>query len=431
MSKLLFIQTLGCAMNVRDSEHIIAELKKQDYEITQNLENADLILINTCSVREKPVHKLFSEIGAFDKVRKKGSKIGVCGCTASHLGSEIFKKAPFVDFVLGARNVSKISQAVQTPKFISTDINYDESEYAFGEFRNSPYKAFVNIMIGCDKKCSYCIVPQTRGDEISIPADIILNEAKKAAQNGAKEIFLLGQNVNNYGKRFSNSHEKIDFSDLLNKLSEISGVERIRFTSPHPLHMDDKFLRTFAENPKICKSIHMPLQSGSTKVLRDMKRGYTKEWYLDRALRLRELCPNLNISTDIIVAYPTENDEDFNDTMEVVKKVRFEQIFSFKFSPRPLTPAANLPLIDDKIASKRLTHLQSFHNEILDEIMAGQKGKIHEVYFEELRENGQVAGRSFSNFLVSVNGSEELLGKTKKVLIEKTQRMVLYGRVTD
>ena len=431
MSKLLFIQTLGCAMNVRDSEHIIAELKKQDYEITQNLENADLILINTCSVREKPVHKLFSEIGAFDKVRKKGSKIGVCGCTASHLGSEIFKKAPFVDFVLGARNVSKISQAVQTPKFISTDINYDESEYAFGEFRTSPYKAFVNIMIGCDKKCSYCIVPQTRGDEISIPADIILNEAKKATQNGAKEIFLLGQNVNNYGKRFSNSHEKIDFSDLLNKLGEISGIKRIRFTSPHPLHMDDKFLRTFAENPKICKSIHMPLQSGSTKVLRDMKRGYTKEWYLDRALRLRELCPNLNISTDIIVAYPTENDEDFNDTMEVVKKVRFEQIFSFKFSPRPLTPAANLPLIDDKIASKRLTHLQSFHNEILDEIMAEQKGKIHEVYFEELRENGQVAGRSFSNFLVSVNGSEELLGKTKKVLIEKTQRMVLYGRVTD
>ena len=431
MSKLLFIQTLGCAMNVRDSEHIIAELKKQDYEITQNLENADLILINTCSVREKPVHKLFSEIGAFDKVRKKGSKIGVCGCTASHLGSEIFKKAPFVDFVLGARNVSKIGVAINSPKFISTDINYDESEYAFGEFRTSPYKAFVNIMIGCDKKCSYCIVPQTRGDEISIPVQIILNEAKKATQNGAKEIFLLGQNVNNYGKRFSNSHEKIDFSDLLNKLSEISGIQRIRFTSPHPLHMDDKFLRTFAENPKICKSIHMPLQSGSTKVLRDMKRGYTKEWYLDRALRLRELCPNLNISTDIIVAYPTENDEDFNDTMEVVGKVRFEQIFSFKFSPRPLTPAANLPLIDDKIASKRLTHLQSFHNEILDEIMAEQKGKIHEVYFEELRENGQVAGRSFSNFLVSVNGSEELLGKTKKVLIEKTQRMVLYGRVTD
>ena len=431
MSKLLYIQTLGCAMNVRDSEHIIAELKKQDYQITQNLENADLILINTCSVREKPVHKLFSEIGAFDKVRKKGSKIGVCGCTASHLGSEIFKKAPFVDFVLGARNVSKITTAINSPKFISTDINYDESEYAFGEFRTSPYKAFVNIMIGCDKKCSYCIVPQTRGDEISIPAQIILNEAKKAVNGGAKEIFLLGQNVNNYGKRFSNSHEKIDFSDLLNKLSEIEGIERIRFTSPHPLHMDDKFLQTFSSNEKICKSIHMPLQSGSTKVLRDMKRGYTKEWYLDRALRLRELCAGLHISTDIIVAYPSESEDDFADTMEVIEKVRFEQIFSFKFSPRPLTPAANLPLIDDKIASSRLTHLQARHNEILDEIVASQKGRICEVYFEELRENNQVAGRSFSNFLVSVAGSEELLGKTKKVLIEKPQRMVLYGRITD
>uniref|UniRef100_UPI00260DDE49 tRNA (N6-isopentenyl adenosine(37)-C2)-methylthiotransferase MiaB n=1 Tax=uncultured Campylobacter sp. TaxID=218934 RepID=UPI00260DDE49 len=268
MSKLLFIQTLGCAMNVRDSEHIIAQLKEQDYEITDDVNIADLILINTCSVREKPVHKLFSEIGAFDKARKKGSKIGVCGCTASHLGGEIFKRAPFVDFVLGARNVSKISQAVRTPKFISTDINYDESEFAFGDFAGSPYKSFINIMIGCDKKCSYCIVPQTRGDEISIPAQIILREAERSAARGAKEIFLLGQNVNNYGKRFSNAHEKIDFSDLLVHLSEIEGIERIRFTSPHPLHMDDKFLDVFCNNPKICKSMHMPLQSGSSKVLR-------------------------------------------------------------------------------------------------------------------------------------------------------------------
>lgn len=218
--KLLYLQTLGCAMNVRDSEHIVAELK-DEYELTDDISKADLILINTCSVREKPVHKLFSEIGAFNKVRKNGSKIGVCGCTASHLGEEIFSKAPFVDFVLGARNVSKISEAVKTPKFISTDIDYDESEFAFGEFRGSPYKAFVNIMIGCDKKCSYCIVPQTRGKEISIPAEIILNEASKAVQNGAKEIFLLGQNVNNYGKFFSSRHEKMDFSDLLVKISEI------------------------------------------------------------------------------------------------------------------------------------------------------------------------------------------------------------------
>ena len=417
-------------MNVRDSEHIIAQLKDQDYEITDDVNIADLILINTCSVREKPVHKLFSEIGAFDKARKKGSKIGVCGCTASHLGGEIFKRAPFVDFVLGARNVSKISQAVRTPKFISTDINYDESDFAFGDFASSPYKSFINIMIGCDKKCSYCIVPQTRGDEISIPAQIILREAERSAARGAKEIFLLGQNVNNYGKRFSNAHEKIDFSDLLVRLSEIEGIERIRFTSPHPLHMDDKFLEIFSQNPKICKSMHMPLQSGNTKVLREMKRGYTKEWFLDRAARLRAMCPEVSISTDIIVAFPGETDEEFEDTMDVLEKVRFEQIFSFKYSPRPMTKAAEFTnQIDEAVASARLTRLQSRHNEILDEIVAAQKGKIFDVYFEELRANGGVAGRSFNNFLVQVAGSEGLLGKTLKVRVNDPKRMVLYGEL--
>lgn len=417
-------------MNVRDSEHIVAELSsKEDFSVTENLEDADVILINTCSVREKPVHKLFSEIGVFEKNKKSGAKIGVCGCTASHLGDEIFKRAPYVDFVLGARNVSKIVTALNTPKFISTDIDYDESEYAFGDFRSSPFKSFINIMIGCDKKCSYCIVPQTRGKEISIPSELILNEVKKAANSGAKEIFLLGQNVNNYGKRFSNEHKKIDFSDLLNLISQIDGVERIRFTSPHPLHMDDKFLETFSKNPKVCKSMHMPLQSGSTKVLADMKRGYTKEWFLNRALKLRELCPQVSISTDIIVAYPTESQEDFADTLDVVNQVRFEQIFSFKYSPRPLTPAADLKLIDDKIASERLTTLQNRHTQILDEIVATKKDKVVEVYFEELRQNGQVAGRSFENFLVSVQGSEELLGQIKKVKITDPKRMVLYGQL--
>ncbi|ULO01572.1 isopentenyl-adenosine A37 tRNA methylthiolase [Campylobacter sp. RM5004] len=418
-------------MNVRDSERMIAELTtKEGYEVTTNKAEADLILINTCSVREKPVHKLFSEVGGFLKEKKEGAKIGVCGCTASHLGSEIFKRAPQVDFVLGARNISRITEAIKTPKFISNDINYDESDYAFADFRNSIYKSYVNIMIGCDKHCAYCIVPHTRGDELSIPKNIILNEVKKAVDNGAKEVFLLGQNVNNYGKRFSSNHSKMDFSDLLNEISEVSGLERIRFTSPHPLHMDDKFLDTFANNPKVCKSMHMPLQSGSTTILKAMKRGYTREWFLNRALRLRELVPNASISTDIIVAFPGESDEDFELTLDMMRQVRFEQIFSFKYSKRPLTPAATMPnQVPVDIASARLTRLQSLYNEILDEISAAQLNKTYKVYFEELRENQTIAGRSDNNFLVVVNGSEELLGKMVDVKITKTSRTTLYGEI--
>ncbi|MBZ7976825.1 tRNA (N6-isopentenyl adenosine(37)-C2)-methylthiotransferase MiaB [Campylobacter sp. RM12637] len=431
MSKKLYIETLGCAMNVRDSERMIAELTtKEGYEVTTDKKEADLILINTCSVREKPVHKLFSEVGGFLKEKKEGAKIGVCGCTASHLGSEIFKRAPQVDFVLGARNISRITEAIKTPKFISNDINYDESDFAFADFRNSIYKSYVNIMIGCDKHCAYCIVPHTRGDELSIPKNIILNEVKKAVSNGASEVFLLGQNVNNYGKRFSSNHSKMDFSDLLNEISEVDGLERIRFTSPHPLHMDDKFLETFAKNPKICKSMHMPLQSGSTSILKAMKRGYTREWFINRALKLRELVPSASISTDIIVAFPGESDEDFELTLDVMRKIRFEQIFSFKYSKRPLTPAATMPnQIPENIASARLTKLQSLYNEILDEISAAQLNKTYKVYFEELRENQTIAGRSDNNFLIVVNGSEELLGKMVDVKITKTSRTTLYGEI--
>lgn len=418
-------------MNVRDSEHMIAELKeKENYELTQDAKEADLILINTCSVREKPVHKLFSEVGSFEKIKKNGAKIGVCGCTASHLGDEIFKRTPSVDFVLGARNVSKITKAVNTPKFLGNDIDFDESNYAFADFRNSLYKTYINISIGCDKHCTYCIVPHTRGDEISIPFEIIKNEALKAVSKGAKEIFLLGQNVNNYGKRFSNAHEKINFSDLLEKLSEIEGLERIRFTSPHPLHMDDRFLEVFSKNPKVCKSMHMPLQSGSSEILKAMKRGYTKEWYLDRALKLRSMCKDVSISTDVIVAFPGESDKDFEDTMDVLEKVRFEQMFSFKYSKRPLTKAATMPnQIPDDVASKRLSVLQARHTEILDEIVVKQKDKEFEVLFEELRSEGFVAGRSDNNFLIQVKGSEELLGQMKKVKITNPRRMVLNGEI--
>lgn len=429
--KKLFIETLGCAMNVRDSEHMIAELsQKEDYALTERAEEADLILINTCSVREKPVHKLFSELGAFNKKKKADAKIGVCGCTASHLGEEIIKKAPFVSFVLGARNVSKISDVLHREKAVETGIDYDESQYAFGEFRSSPWKAFINISIGCDKQCTFCIVPKTRGEEISIPADLIVKEAQKAAASGAREIFLLGQNVNNYGRRFSGAHEKIDFTELLRRISAVEGVERIRFTSPHPFHMDDAFIQEFAANPKICKSIHVPLQSGSTAVLKAMKRGYSKEWFLNRIEKLRMMVPDVSISTDVIVAFPGETDADFEETLDVVQKADFEQMFSFKYSPRPHTEAAEFTdTVDPEVAGERLTRLQRMHDAQLDAKCEKNFGRVLTVYFEELREGGYVAGRSDNNLLIRVKGSEELLGTFADVRITQTARVVQTGEL--
>ena len=433
MSKKLFIETLGCAMNSRDSEHMIAELtQKEGYVVTDDFKEADLILINTCSVREKPVHKLFSELGVFNKSKKDGAKIGVCGCTASHLGKEIIKKAPYVSFVLGARNVSKITEVLHKDKAVEIDINYDESEFAFKDFRSSPYKGYINISIGCDKSCTFCIVPKTRGEEISIPADIIINEAKRVVDNGAAEIFLLGQNVNNYGRRFGGEHEKINFTELLRRLSKIEKLKRIRFTSPHPFHMDDEFLEEFANNPKICKSMHMPLQSGSTKLLKAMKRGYSKEWFLNRVEKLRSIAPEATISTDIIVAFPGESDEDFQETIDVMKKVKFDQIFSFKYSPRPHTEAEHFTnVVDSAVASDRLSYLQALQQEIIDEKNKSRVGQVHTVYFEELNADGYVSGRSDNNLMIKVKGSEELLGKFRDVKITQANRTIFTGEIVE
>ncbi len=418
-------------MNVRDSEHMIAELnQKEPYELTEELSEADLIIINTCSVREKPVAKLFSEIGVFNKYKKNSAKIGVTGCTASHLGKEIIKRAPSVDFVLGARNVSKITEVIEKKHAVEVDTDFDESTYAFGEYRTNPFKAMVNISIGCDKSCTFCIVPATRGDEISIPSDLLVQEISKAVATGAKEVMLLGQNVNNYGRRFGAVNEQCNFTQLLQKISNIEGLERIRFTSPHPLHMDDAFIEEFASNPKICKQIHVPLQSGSTQLLKAMKRGYTKENFINRCEKIRTLCPEATISTDIIVGFPGESDADFEDTMDVLNQVRFEQLFSFKYSPRPHTEAAAYEAqVDNAIAGERLTRLQTRHTQILDEIMDSQLGKVHEVYFDELKANGRVSGRTDDGKLVFVQGSEELLGKIVNVKIVKTSRGALDGKL--
>ena len=425
--KKLYIETFGCQMNMKDSEHIIAELS-DEYEVTDNLKEADLLLLNTCSVREKPVAKMFSEIGVLKKHKKESAKIGICGCTASHMGKEIIKRANVVDFVLGARNVSKIKEAISTPKAVITDIDYDDTTYIFKNTRQNPYKDFVNIMIGCDKKCTFCIVPKTRGKEISIPMDIIIKQIEKLVNDGVKEVTLLGQNVNSYGKRFSVPHPKVNFTKLLQEVSKIDGLERIRFTSPHPLHTDDEFIEEFANNDKICKYIHFPLQSGSTTLLKEMKRGYTKEWYLNRIEKLRQI-PDITISTDIIVGFPGESEEDFNDTMEVVEKSKFEQIFSFVYSPRPHTEAAEYKnQIDKEEAKQRLHKLQAFQREMIDNKAKNTIGKTYKVLVEEYRD-GFVFGKSDNFYSVKAKGDESLLGKIIPIKIIDSKHSILIGEI--
>ena len=421
-------------MNDTDSKHIQAELEKhKGYSATQNIEDADLIIINTCSVREKPVQKLFSEIGQFNKKKKDGAKIGVCGCTASHLGEDIIKRAPYVDFVLGARNISKIKDVVDKKGSVEISIDNDDSQYEFAIANNNNFRTSVNISVGCDKECTYCIVPSTRGDEISIPPEMIVSQIQKAVDNGVVEVALLGQNVNSYGKRFSNNRDKYSFTQLLQDISKIDGLKRIRFTSPHPLHMDDEFIEEFARNPKISKCIHMPLQSGSTKILKAMKRGYTKEWFLNRALKMRELIPDLRITTDIIVAFPGETHEDFLDTLDVVNQVKFDQIFNFKYSPRPNTKALELKdlEIEDSIGSARLDELIELHKRYLENSMPNMIGKTVNVLVESLKPNGEVSGYTDNYFLVFTKGSDELLGKFVNVKITSATRTSLKGEILE
>lgn len=422
-------------MNERDSAHIIAELEeKENYFLTDNPKEADLILINTCSVREKPEKKLFSEIGHYAKIKKESAKIGICGCTASHLGDTILKRSQAVNFVLGARNVSKIAQIIHKNRVAWVDIDYDDSTYVFSQKQDSSLKGMINISIGCDKKCTYCIVPHTRGNEISIPADLILNEAKKMVDNGTKEILLLGQNVNNYGKRFSSAHRTINFTQLLHEISLIEGLERIRFTSPHPLHMDDDFIAEFAKNPKICKAIHMPLQSGSNAILKKMKRGYTREWFLNRVEKMRSLAPNLSIGTDIIVGFPTEREEDFLDTLDMLKQVHFDTLYSFVYSSRPHTEAhlwlndKRVELLDEEIAKERLMRLKDLHKEILAQENAKQLNAMHSVLVESFdAENLLLEGRSDTNKLVRIKSGRNLVGEVVQTKITEVKGAQLIG----
>ena len=367
--------------------------------------------------------------------RKKARKSAYVAAQQAIWAQRFCANSSAVDFVLGARNISKITQIIHKPKAVEVDLSYDDSLYAFEGVRSSGVKALLNISIGCDKSCAYCIVPHTRGKEISIPLDLLLAEARKLAQNGIKELLLLGQNVNNYGARFSSEHKPINFSGLLAELAEIDGIERIRFTSPHPLHMDDEFLHEFARNPKVCKSIHMPLQSGSSKILKAMRRGYSKEWFLDRVQRLKSLVPEVTISTDIIVGFVGESEENFAHTLDVLEQVRFDTLYSFIYSPRPhtlaysLDPSSHIP---KHIAQARLSTLQERHREILREKAQAEIGREYIVLVENTLEDEQGCfseGRSDNNKLIHIENAALDLGEFVRVRITRNEGGSLFGEL--
>jgi len=349
MSKKVFIKTFGCQMNEYDSDKMADMLgAAQGYEPTQNVDEADLILFNTCSVREKAQEKVFSDLGRVKHLKKKGVLIGVGGCVASQEGEEIIKRAPFVDVVFGPQTLHRLPQLLeerQAQARPQVDIRFPEIE----KFDHLPpakvdgASAFVSIMEGCSKYCSYCVVPYTRGEEFSRPFEDVLVEVAGLADQGVKEVTLLGQNVNAYRGPMGDSGEIADFALLLEYVADIPGIERIRYTTSHPNEFTPRLIEAYAKLPKLASHLHLPVQHGSDRILMAMKRGYTAMEYKSTIRKLRAIRPDMSMSSDFIVGFPGETEEDFQKMMKLITDVGYDSSFSFIFSPRPGTPAANLP----------------------------------------------------------------------------------------
>lgn len=370
MSKKLYIKTNGCQMNEYDSSKM-AEVLLQSHGLqkTEQVEEADVILLNTCSIREKAQEKVFSQLGQWREFKAQNPEviIGVGGCVASQEGADIIKRAPFVDLVFGPQTLHRLPDLIEErlkSKKPVVDISFPEIE----KFDHLPAPraegpvAFVSIMEGCSKYCSYCVVPYTRGEEISRPFDDVLVECYQLAAQGVREINLLGQNVNDYRGKM-NSGEIADLALLIHYLSAIEGIGRIRFTTSHPLAFSDNLINAYAEVPELANHLHLPVQSGSDRILAMMKRGYTALEFKSKIRKLRKIRPDIRLSTDIIVGFPGETDKDFQDTMDLVHEMGFDTSFSFIYSPRPGTPAANLP--DDTPMEVKKQRLQILQNRLL------------------------------------------------------------------
>ncbi|HEX5738581.1 MAG TPA: tRNA (N6-isopentenyl adenosine(37)-C2)-methylthiotransferase MiaB [Hydrogenophaga sp.] len=445
MSKKVFIKTFGCQMNEYDSDKMADVLgAAQGYEPTQDVEEADLILFNTCSVREKAQEKVFSDLGRVKHLKEKGVLIGVGGCVASQEGAEIIKRAPFVDVVFGPQTLHRLPEMLNQRARLSlpqVDISFPEIE----KFDHLPpakvdgASAFVSIMEGCSKYCSYCVVPYTRGEEVSRPFDDVLVEIAGLADQGVKEVNLLGQNVNAYRGPMGDTDEIADFALLLEYVAEIPGIERIRYTTSHPNEFTPRLIEAYAKIPKLVNHLHLPVQHGSDRILMAMKRGYTAMEFKSTVRKLRAIRPNLSMSSDFIVGFPGETDEDFEKMMKLITDVGFDASFSFIFSPRPGTPAANLP--DDTphaVKLKRLQHLQTTIEENVRRISASREGTVQRILVEgPSRRPGkdgaiELMGRTECNRIVNFDGgpnAARLVGQLVDVLITEARPHSLRGEV--
>ncbi len=434
--KKYYIRTFGCQMNVNDSQKMAGILKSLGYEPARDWKEADVILVNTCSVREKPDQKVLSALGEYKKIKKENPDaiIGVCGCLAQRAGYEILQKAPFVDMVFGTTNIHHLPQLLEEAqrgnKAVEIIEEIDESEAELDKYptvRENKYTAYVTVIRGCDKKCTYCIVPTTRGKERSRRLGDIIREVQWLVEDGVKEIHLIGQNVTAYGKDFGD----VKFWELLYAVANVDGVERIRFTTGHPRDLDEETIKAMADIPQVCEYLHLPIQAGSDRILKAMDRGYTQKEYLKKIELLKKYIPDIALSTDIIVGFPGETYEDYLETVKVVKEVEYDQIFAFKYSPRPGTPAADMPLTEEyQKAGQWLSELINIQKEIAFRKNLAYEGKTVEVLVEEEKDS-KLIGRTRTNKLVHFSGRDKLLGSIVNIKITKANRFSLEGELAE
>jgi tRNA-2-methylthio-N6-dimethylallyladenosine synthase len=424
--KKVYIKTFGCQMNEYDSDKMADVMNAAEgYEPTQDPEQADLILFNTCSVREKAQEKVFSDLGRVKHLKQKGVLIGVGGCVASQEGAAIIERAPYVDVVFGPQTLHRLPQLLaerERQHRPQVDISFPEIE----KFDNLPparvegASAFVSIMEGCSKYCSYCVVPYTRGEEVSRPFEDVLTEIAGLADHGVKEVTLLGQNVNAYRGKMGGTAEIADFALLVEYVAEIPGIERIRYTTSHPNEFTQRLVDVYGKVPQLVSHLHLPVQHGSDRILMAMKRNYTAMEYKSTIRKLRAVRPDLSLSSDFIVGFPGETEDDFAKLMKLVHDVGYDASFSFIFSPRPGTPAATLH--DDtphQVKLKRLQHLQAVLEENVQRISASRVGTVQRILVEgpSRKDPNELMGRTECNRIVNFPGPQRLVGRMVDVTI--------------